>query len=458
MSNLTRVVFQPLVCAIAFLALAVNAQPALKQNNLPFSHTSGKKVGAYFTEWGTVNPGFQVADIPAQNLTHLYYAFIPVCGNNPSLQSANPQGHALLVSQCAGKPDYSVVIHDSFAALEKSYPGDVAGQPYRGIFGQLSRLKQAHPHLKILPSVGGWTLSDPLYDIGTDPAARAVFINSIIGFIRTYDFFDGIDIDWEFPGGGGATAGLGSPQDGAGFAILMGELRLALNQLAAETGREYELAAAMSGGVEKLRLIDWEQAAPHMDYINLMTYDYYGAGSKLMGHHTGLFAAAAAANNGRSADDAVQYLLTRGVPPGKVTLGVAMYGRGWQDVNGVTGNNPFSGSATASISEGAAGFLNYQQLEANFIGGPEADGANGFLVGWDDTAKASYIWNPETNTLISLDTPRSVRAKGAYILQHQLAGMFAWEIAADNGHLLNAMHQGLGHEQLPQSAVTISEQ
>ncbi|MEO3865168.1 glycosyl hydrolase family 18 protein [Rheinheimera fenheensis] len=420
----------------------------LKQNNVAFNNTTGKKVGAYFVEWGIYGRAFHAADIPAQNLTHIYYGFIPVCGPNEGLRQANPEGYAALNSQCSGKPDYSVVVHDKFAALEKGYPGDVWDQPIRGIFAELYRLKQAHPHVKILPSVGGWTLSDPLYDVGTNAAARAVFIDSIIDFIRTYDFFDGIDIDWEFPGGGGANPDLGSAQDGAGFATLMRELREALDALEAETGREYELAAAMSGGVEKLSVVDWEDAHQHMDYINLMTYDYYGAWNGVLGHQTGLYPSPNSPISGFSAHEAVQYLLNRGVPAGKIALGAAMYGRGWQNVSGTTGGNPFTGTGGDGITGGwERGIMDYKKIEADFMGGPEASGVNGFTVGWDDTAKASYVWNPATNTLISIDTKRSVREKGAYILQHQLGGIFAWEIDADNGHILNAMHEGLGHTQ-----------
>ncbi|NRQ41735.1 chitinase [Rheinheimera sp. YQF-2] len=420
----------------------------LKQNNVAYNNSTGKKVGAYFVEWGIYGRAFNPADIPAQNLTHIYYGFIPLCGPNEGLRQANPEGYAALNSQCAGKPDYSVVVHDKFAALEKGYPGDVWDQPIRGIFAELYRLKQAHPHIKILPSVGGWTLSDPLYQVGVNPAARAVFIDSIIDFIRTYDFFDGIDIDWEFPGGGGATPELGSPQDGAGFATLMQELRAALDALEVETGREYELAAAMSGGVEKLSVVDWEDAAPYMDYINLMTYDYYGAWNGVLGHQTGLYPSPNSPISGFSAHEAVQYLLNRGVPAGKIALGAAMYGRGWQNVSGTSGGNPFTGTGGDGITGGwERGIMDYKKIEADFMGGPDASGVNGFTVGWDDTAKASYVWNPATNTLISIDTKRSVREKGAYILQHQLGGIFAWEIDADNGHILNAMHEGLGHTQ-----------
>lgn len=420
----------------------------MKERNQKYQNTTGKKVAAYFVEWGIYGRNYHVADIPAENLTHIYYGFIPVCGPNESLRQANPEGYAALNAQCQGKPDYSVVVHDQFAALEKSYPGDRWDQPIRGIFAELYRLKRAHPEVKILPSVGGWTLSDPLYDIGVDPAARAVFIDSMIDFIRTYDFFDGIDIDWEFPGGGGALPELGSPQDGAGFAILMRELREALDELSLETGREYELAAAMSGGVQKLSVVDWEDAHAYMDFINLMTYDYYGAWSGTLGHMTGLYPSENSPLDGFSADEAVQYLLDRGVPAEKIALGAAMYGRGWSNVSAVSDNNPFTGIGGDGITGGwERGIMDYKAIEADFMGGPEASGINGFTVGWDDEAKASYVWNPTSNTLISLDTKRSVREKGSYILQHQLGGIFAWEIDADNGAILNSMHQGLGHSE-----------
>jgi chitinase len=38
-----------------------------------------------------------------------------------------------------------------------------------------------------------------------DPAIRARFVSSVKDFLQTWKFFDGVDIDWEFPGGGGVT-------------------------------------------------------------------------------------------------------------------------------------------------------------------------------------------------------------------------------------------------------------
>ena len=48
--------------------------------------------------------------------------------------------------------------------------------------------------------------------------------------------------------------------------------------------------------------------------------------------------------------------------------------------------------------------------------------------------------------LVTYDSPRSVIAKGEYVRGLGLAGLFSWEIDADNGDILNAMHEGLAGE------------
>jgi chitinase len=420
---------------------------ALRQQNEAYNNTSGKMVAAYFVEWGVYGRNFHVADIPDDNLTHLFYGFVPICGANESLRLAQPGPYSVLVSQCQGKQDFEVVVHDKFAALEKSYPGDQDGKGIAGVFGQLQRMKLANPNIKILPSVGGWTLSDPLYEIGTNPTARATFINSMMDYLRTYTFFDGVDIDWEFPGGGGANETLGSPQDADGFADLMIELRAALDSLSTETGRTYELTAAVSGGVEKLSKINWERSHQVMDYINVMSYDYAGAWNNELGHQANLYESDlyATTNIGFNAHASVQHLLGRTVPPAKITLGIAMYGRGWKGVTGATPSNPFTGMGNGPI-EGSwdDGIEDYKTLEANFMNGTST-GANGYELRWDPVARAEYLWNSLTGTLISLDTARTTIEKGEYVNANNLGGVFAWEIDADNGHILNAMHQGLGH-------------
>ena len=223
-------------------------------------------IASYFVEWGVYGRDYHVHDIPAEKLTHVLYGFIPICGRNQSLQEANPGGYSTLQSQCADKQDYEVTVHDKFAALEKTYPGDVWGE-MNGNFGALKKMKAAHPHIKVLPSIGGWTLSDPFFAISTNASHRATFVNSLAEFLREYDFFDGIDIDWEYPGGGGANTALGSAQDRQGYADLMQALRSMLDTLELELGRELLLTSAVGVGPAKINAVNYAAAQGYMDYI-----------------------------------------------------------------------------------------------------------------------------------------------------------------------------------------------
>ncbi len=71
--------------------------------------------------------------------------------------------------------------------------------------------------------------------------------------------------------------------------------------------------------------------------------------------------------------------------------------------------------------------------------------AGDWQYSYDEVAEAPSVFKAATGELITFDDERSVKAKGQYVLANQLGGLFAWEIDADNGDILNAMHEGLGH-------------
>ena len=443
-------------------------------NNKTYPKQTDTVVGAYFVEWGIYGRKFDVTKIPADNLTHILYGFIPICGENASLgEIENGNSLRALQTACADSQDYEVVIHDPWAAIQKALPGVDSKDPIRGTYSQLMALKQRNPDLKILPSVGGWTLSDPFHGF-TVKANRDVFVNSMKEFLTTWKFYDGIDIDWEFPGGGGPNANLGSPEDGAAYVALMKELREMLDGLEAQTGRKYELSSAIGTGYDKIEDVDYQQAAQYMDYIFAMTYDFYGGWNTVTGHQTALYCGSHMSTGecegtglddkgeprkgpAYTTDNAVKLLLAQGVPSNKVVVGTAMYGRGWDGVypqNAAIADNPMtapgSGKLTGSKEQGIweAGVIDYKGIKSYMIGANE-QGVNGFEVGYDEQGEAAYVWNRSSGKLITYDSPRSVKAKGQYVRNNSLGGLFAWEIDADNGDILNAMHEGLGASDTP---------
>ncbi|XP_037867788.1 chitinase isoform X2 [Bombyx mori] len=415
---------------------------SIGEKNKPFKQTSGKVVGAYFVEWGVYPRKFPVDRVPVPNLTHLLYGFIPICGGdgiNDSLKEIEGSFQALQRS-CSGREDFKVSIHDPWAALQKPQKGLSSwNEPYKGNFGQLMQLKQANTGLKVLPSIGGWTLADPFFFF-TDKTKRDRFVASVKDFLQTWKFFDGVDIDWEFPGGKGANPDLGSPKDGDVYVQLMKELRQMLDELAAETGRTYELTSAISAGWDKIQVVNYKEAQKYMDHIFVMSYDFKGAWSNdTLGHQTALYAPSWSPKETYTTDFGIRYLLTQGVQPKKLVVGVAMYGRGWTGVHDYNDDIPFTGVANGPVKgTWQDGVVDYREIVNGITSGT-------WQYFYDKVAQAPYVWNPTTGDLVTYDDARSVIEKGKYVRNNKLGGLFAWEIDADNGDILNAMNMGLGN-------------
>lgn len=437
--------------------LPMNIDP--KNGN--YTTPEGMVSGAYFVEWGVYGRKFAVDQIPAQNLTHILYGFVPICGPNPSLgEIENGNSLAALNRACAGTPDYEVVIHDPWAAVQMPQPqsGHVHSTPYKGTYGQMMALKQRYPDLKIVPSIGGWTLSDPFYDF-VDKSKRDIFVSSVKQFLKTWKFYDGVDIDWEFPGGDGASATGGDPvNDGPAYVALMQELRVMLDELSAETGKTYELTSAIGAGYDKIEDVDYAAASQYMDYIFAMTYDFFGGWNNVVGHQTALNCGSHMSQgecDGTGLDDkgeprkgpaysitnAIDLLLAQGVDAKKLVVGTAMYARGWTGVTRESmtdPTNPMTGIGNGKVAGSwEAGVIDYKDVVTRYV-----DKA-GVEVGYDDVAQAAYAYDPSNGDLVTYDNKKSVLAKGEYVRSLGLAGLFAWEIDADNGDILNAMQEGL---------------
>jgi len=65
----------------------------------------------------------------------------------------------------------------------------------------------------------------------------------------------------------------------------------------------------------------------------------------------------------------------------------------------------------------------------------------GFVRYWDENAKAPYLFNSETNQLVTYDDEESVKLKCEYVNDNHLAGVMFWQYASDpNEYLLDAMN------------------
>ncbi|PSW03764.1 glycoside hydrolase family 18 protein [Photobacterium lipolyticum] len=407
-------------------------------------------IAGYFADWQYANEQkpYTVKDIPADKLTHVIYAFLSMCGPHTGASEKVQQQVALA---CKNKAPFSAIIVDREAALDINF-GDVSvNVPYHGHFAQLAELKKQHPDLKILPSFGGWTMSEPFHAMAKDHANIRHFAKTAVELIAEYDFFDGIDLDWEYPGGSGHTTSpwnentkLPDEQKAAersAFTFLVKTLRAELDQLENTTKRDYELSTAVGVG-PKAAQIDWAGAAPHLTNMFAMTYDFLGGWGQQTGHLTNLHATERSWWGG-GADAFINQMIEIGSPSEKLVLGAAYYGRGWEGTQGFDGKLPTASlisekGASFGTDEDEPGYFMYWDLKQNYT--PE----QGYKYSYDKAAEAPFLWHPENKVFISFDDKRSVKAKTEWVKQKGLAGMFTWELSGDpTGELTETMYQAL---------------
>ncbi|PMN70619.1 glycoside hydrolase family 18 protein [Enterovibrio norvegicus] len=407
-----------------------------------YNQDSGKIVGTYFTSWSSYN-GYTPIDIPGGDLTHIFYAFLATCGGEKPKEQMNSSDKKL-EQVCNGKKLGELVFTDRSAALGY-YQSN--GTRYKGDIEEFSLLKKEFPHLKIMPSVGGWDLSGPFHDLIQTDEGMNHFVSSTVEFLKRNPVFDGIDIDWEFPGGDGATTPDSDPElaltpkekafEKKQFTVLMSRFRAAFDVLSQETGRHYELTAAVNGFEKFAQHIDYENVSQYMDYYLVMTYDFFVVGRKDIGHFANLYAVEPFPESG--ADIMVEYLLGQGVPSNKLVIGSNNAGRGWEGVPefGSTGEATFGPNQATGAMDDA--FPTYKDILRKYKNNPD------FIDKYDEVAEAAYLYSPNREQYISYDDPRSVTAKTKYVVEQNLGGVFSWDIKSDNYDLLNATNAAIGN-------------
>ena len=88
---------------------------------------------------------------------------------------------------------------------------------------------------------------------------------------------------------------------------------------------------------------------------------------------------------------------------------------------------------------------------ANYLDLENQTGRNNFIVYTDEVADADFLYNPQSKVFMSLDTPRTVKAKAEYVKSRGLGGLFTWTADLDRGPLVNAAREGLGCEMTRQT-------
>ena len=262
---------------------------------------------------------------------------------------------------------------------------------------RLQALKARNPRLKLIVSVGGWG-ADFFSDAALTDASRCRFAMSAVDLIQRYGL-DGIDLDWEYPGQPGPGIGFRA-EDKENFTLLLKAVREELDRLGESRRRSYSLSIASAGG-RYFEHTQMDRLHVYLDWINVMSYDLAG-GWSAAGHHTPLYRSALAPPAAVSTESMVQQHLAAGIPPRKIVIGVAFYGRGWRGV----------------IPQNDGRYQTFDQYESDYPFwkiSRDYLAAPGYERRWDSAAHAPYLWSAEYGRFISYDDPQSLAEKAKLV-------------------------------------------
>ncbi|CAM05725.1 chitinase [Saccharopolyspora erythraea NRRL 2338] len=391
----------------------------------------GVRLFGFYPQWSIHQRGYLVRDVSAvaDRLTHLGYAF----------GDLDASGEAVCGDPWADR-------ERRFGAEEAvSGVADSEDQPLAGNLNQLRQLKAEHPHLKVVVAIGGWNWSRHFHAAAATPRSRAAHVESCIDMWLKGDaagVFDGVDLDWEWPGSDGGPGTVADPADKANFTALLREWRTRLDALGAETGRTLELTAFLPCAPERMRAgYQVPEVFDLLSSANLQGYDLHGAFERTTNHQSGIRSPAGDPASGRpSLDQGVRAWIEAGAPAHKLVLGAPCHGSGWSGVH-AHGDGLFQPSAGPARGTFEPGHESYRVLKDR-TGARHRDEAAGFA------------WLYEGGTFWTYDDPVEIARKAEYVRDRGLGGMMLWSLDGDteDGELVEAAHRGLAGGAPPDGA------
>ncbi|RYP57111.1 hypothetical protein DL769_009678 [Monosporascus sp. CRB-8-3] len=283
--------------------------------------------------------------------------------------------------------DGTVLLSDEFADTQ------AACDDVKGGLGSLMHLKQAHPHLTVMVSIGGGDSNKIFPTVASNVLLRDNFGKSALGLVEASGL-DGIDIAWAYPS---------DAQQGADFVALLAAVRIHLPE------EKFFVTAALPAGTSVLQHINIAQAAAYLDFVNLMAYDFCGHWSNRSGHHAQLYSLREDETSGSSG---VSYLIANGCPPKKILLGIPAYGRSFLGASGPGHRHRGPGGRDGKFEYHELPRKQAKETVDKRIGAASCVGGDGGFVSYD---------NPET-----------VKMKAAFCRQKGLGGLFYWPGPADS--------------------------
>lgn len=386
-------------------------EPVVEPPPIPQSETGSaplcdKKVVGYVTAWGDV----PFTPKQAGYLTHVIFAFVPM-SEDGSLRVGSPE----------------VESSNDFETDER--------KSYLRLYEIRNAKAEGGGRLKTMFAVGGWDNSQHFSKVIASRRLTNNFIKSALD-ILDYWGMDGLDITFEYPALG--DAGEASPEDKKKYVRFLTKVRAGLEAHAEAKGRSQNPYILTVVGAAGERLLDpgfdLKEIASIVDWINVMTLDYFGPWDSEWGGYTGpiapLYSGGPEGYSDKLNDDfTLEHYYCQIGDASKIVMGLGFYGRFWNNSGTpVESSNPLWRRAEEN-SGGAfdGGFESWRNIEAKYLSDTD------LTQEFDDTTKTPYLFQSQSaGFLMTYEDPESISLKVKYAASKGLAGIMVWAVDFDD--------------------------
>lgn len=417
----------------------------------------GKQVIVYYPNWYLGDKagadGGEVGSIAWDSVTivnHAFFEVYPADGTTDSTFDWRSAGNE-------PRTQFACVSTEPEADFEDDEISELNDSP-RNHFTQYGIYAEKYPDVKIMISVGGWTDCGYFSEMCYTEEGRQSFTESCVDLMKEYPWIDGIDIDWEYPAGDpdgerwpedeydeGCPIWGTADEDNKNFEALLILMRDTFDSEFGEGEKMITSCASGSTGWT-LPCQDWEAFAPHLDFINIMTYDLAGTWDGVTGH----------ASSAALTKSGIAYFVNRGIPSTKLNIGSPMYTT-WFKIKGdempssvvnveIDDTAHFNGDAatiedTLEWEKEAVKGYSYDLVNDEYVFGEKYDNSEGDTVkgwnfGYDKIAGATYLYNNDPDSdyymwYVSYENLLTLQLKLEMINRYKCAGIIVWESTED---------------------------
>ncbi|MCJ1285110.1 hypothetical protein MMC26_004448 [Xylographa opegraphella] len=282
------------------------------------------------------------------------------------------------------------------------------------------------PGTAVMVAIGGWGDTTGFSQAAATDGSRRLFAQNVKAMVDATGA-DGVDIDWEYPGGNGEDYKT-IPNSARIWEIdaypkLLADIRSAL-------GTDKLISAAVPG-LPRDMMAFTKRTVPRisasLDFFNVMTYDLMTRRDNVTKHHTGVSLSL----------DGINAFMKNGVPAQKLNLGFAFYIKWFRTAPHSSCSRYPIGCKTSLMEDpetgadlGKSGAFSWhdavpEELSLSYRKAMK----NGR---YDEKAGGHYYWDSTENLWWSWDTPKAIARKFPAIVEDKgLGGVFAWALGED---------------------------